>query len=102
MSCLVSDITIKYDIINAEINLSTERINDVDVDLLFQTKPNVDVELVIQPIKVVETQVRGKNLWDITCGIICSLRDFVKSAFTKGYWMNDKPWMDDQTWSNKP
>lgn len=102
MSCLVSDITIKHDIVNVEIGLSTENIKDVEVGLLYQTKPNVDVELAVQPIKVIEAQVRSKNLWDVTCGIICSLRDFVKSAFSKGFWINDRPWLNDDIWKNKP
>lgn len=37
-----------------------------------------------------------------TTMIIHSIRDLVKSAFTRGYWINDRPWMNEQTWKNKP
>lgn len=76
MSCLVSDITIKHEPIV------------------------VEAKLAVQPIKVIETQVRSKNLWDVTCGIICSLRDFIKACFTRGYWINEHPWNNSEPWNN--
>lgn len=76
MSCLVSDITIK---------------NEPIV---------VEAKLAVQPIKVIETQVRSKNLWDVTCGIICSLRDFIKACFTRGYWIDEHPWNNSEPWNN--
>ena len=43
-----------------------------------------------------------KQIIDVSGGIICSIRDLVKSAFARGYWINDRPWLNDQTWRNKP
>lgn len=96
MSCLVTDISTKRE--NTDVTAtSLGGVNSISNGVTSPIIANAQMT----------TKLAGKaSVWkqiiDVSGGIICSIRDLVKSAFTRGYWINDRPWLNDQTWRNKP
>ena len=96
MSCLVTDITVKRDNVNA----TAQCLGGSSSNVSGVTSPIIANGMIASGITSKVSTWR--QVVDATAGIICSIRDLVKSAFTRGYWINDRPWMNEQTWKNKP
>lgn len=96
MSCLVTDITAKRD----DVNATAQGLGESGSNVNGVTSPIVANGAIASGVS--SKVSTWKQIIEATAGIICSIRDLVKSAFTRGYWINDRPWLNDQTWRNKP
>lgn len=96
MSYSVSNTSIKREEIVCNIKPLTQQISGYATIPSQQVKANATITTLSGKASLFKQVVVATTM------LIHSIRDLVKSAFTRGYWVNDRPWLNDQTWSNKP
>lgn len=96
MSYSISNTGIKREEIVCNIKPLTRQISGSATISPQQVKANATITTLSGKVSLFKQVVIATTM------LIHSIRDLVKSAFTRGYWVNDRPWLNDQTWSNKP
>ena len=96
MSYSISNTGIKREEIVCNIKPLTQKVSGYATIPSQQVNANATITTLSGKVNMFKQVVVATTM------IIHSIRDLVKSAFTRGYWINDRPWLNDQTWRNKP
>lgn len=96
MSYSISNTGIKREEIVCNVKPLTQKISGSATIFSQEVKANATITTLSGKASLFKQVVVATTMF------VHSIRDLVKSAFTRGYWINDRPWLNEQTWRNKP